>query len=154
PDPFKDLEVARKDQTYRLRYRNVLSRERLETMQEMAGIGDLEAGANSPFGKALAELQQKTNSRLLPYPVPEAIGPAEEGPEFMPARAPFDRVQVRSHDDGYVMAIRGVMSDELRKELLAQAGKDDKLQKAIELLYRRSRESKVGKFLGRYVSTA
>jgi hypothetical protein len=61
---------------------------------------------------------------------------------------------MRHEGAGYSLACRGVVQTEMRDRLLQQAAGDDRFQEAIQVLYKRSREEKVGQFLGRYVQTA
>jgi hypothetical protein len=96
------------------------------------------------------------NSRpAMSVRLPPALMPADPvDEEWQPAPAPFESLHVfHLRDGGYRLGIRGVMPDEMRKALLEVAGKDEKLKDAVQVLCRRSRQEKFGRFLGRFVNT-
>jgi hypothetical protein len=88
--------------------------------------------------------------------LPETLLPDEASAfDYVSCRAPFERLLVMRHEGaGYSLACRGVMQNEMRDRLLQQAAGGERFQEAIQVLYKRSREEKVGQFLGRYVQTA
>jgi len=96
------------------------------------------------------------STALLRDPPPEKLTPAEWTTGFWTsAPEPFAALQLRKERNGdYRIGIRGVMTDDLRQKLLAEAGSDERWKRAIVALAARSRAERVGQFLGRYVRTA
>jgi hypothetical protein len=89
------------------------------------------------------------------YELPAGLAPVDPLENvWQPAPAPFAALQfLRSGDEGYTIGFRGVMTNDLRGELLKQAGDDQGLRAAIEALYKKSHAEQVGQFLGRYLNT-
>ena len=102
-------------------------------------------------------LYELTNDRLrLSDSPPKHLTPADwTDDSWEPAPDPFGALQFfRDANGEYLLGVRGVMQNEMRDKLLQEASNDDKFKIAIAALYRRSREERVGQFLGRYVQTA
>lgn len=155
---YKGLEVTRQGDEYQLRYKGVMSKETREALKKLDVDADDESTATdvAGFAGAVAELYRQTNARaVLRVPLPPALVPFDQLDEaWQPAPEPFGNLQLfRQGDEGYRLGLRGVMSDDMRKELLEVAGKNEKLKQAIHSLYRQSRKEKFGQFLGRYMNT-
>ncbi len=155
---YQGLEVARHDGAYRLRYKGVMSNETREALRKLDvdATSDASAADESSFAAAVTELYGQTNARaVLHVALPRALAPADPLDEvWQPAPAPFRNLQIfRQGEDGYRLGIRGVMSDDVRKQLLEIVGKNEPLKDAVQALYRRSRQEKFGQFLGRYMNT-
>lgn len=113
-----------------------------------------------------ADTARTKDSAYLKWPPPQALAPAAgENKNWQSAAEPFRALQfsrrLENNEDGrapaegeYRLAYRGVMPIETRGKLLAAAGNDEKFKTAINELYRRSHDERVGQFLGRYVRTA
>ena len=87
---------------------------------------------------------------------PQRLTPADwNDDEWQPAPDPYGALQFFRNSSGdYRIGLRGVMQDDTRDKLLQEAGNDEEFKTAIKVLYRSSREERVGQFLGRYVRTA
>lgn len=153
--PYADLEVSRNSPSYSVRYKGVMSKDRRDSLMQLGRGGSEKGPAGTAFADAIGQLYEQTNSVLIANP-PKAFVPVNsKALTWQMAPAPYGRLQLsRHHDDYYTLGFRGVMDDRTRNELISQAGNDDKLKRAIEALYKRSHQEKVGQFLGRYVSTA
>lgn len=165
--PFKHLEVARVKEEYRLRYMSVMSKETRDALSKLnvPAEGDEEEpparkGRRKPnaqsFADAVSELHRKSNARkFLSDPLPEALLPLEvESGTWQAAPEPFGSIRVYHGSDGYLLGFRGVMQDATRQSLLDVAAGNAKFKQAVDDIFRRSRQEEVGRFLGRYVSTA
>jgi hypothetical protein len=154
---FKDLQVSQQVGFCTLRYQGAMSKEIRDALTGLDPDVAAASGPNSTFAGAVHTLYDLTNVRLrLQDPPPRRLTPADWTDEsWQPAPDPFGALQFfRDADGEYILGLRGVMQNEMRDKLMQEAGNDEKFKTAIEKLYRRSREERVGQFLGRYVRTA
>jgi len=153
---FKGLEVAGQINDYSLRYTGVMSNETRDALQKLDPGQEVGTAAGGGFSRVAAELHKQSNARdLLRDGPPAAIIPEDQDDDVWErAPDPYTGLQIyRSGDKGYVIGFRGVMSDEMRNDLLALPGADERFKEAIRILHRRSHAEETGRFLGRYVNT-
>lgn len=154
---FKGLEVTGKIDEFRLRYTGVMSKETRAALEKLDAGGGLSAAPGSGFAGVVAELYKQSNARaLLRDGPPTAVIPADQDDEVWEAApAPYAGLQLfRSGDKGYMLGFRGVMPNDMRDDLLALPGADERFKQAVHILHRRSGAERTGQFLGRYVNTA
>ncbi|RPI79141.1 MAG: hypothetical protein EHM42_12945 [Planctomycetaceae bacterium] len=103
-----------------------------------------------------AKFPRRTATAGVGAPLPEGMFPETRSASvWYPAHGDLSQLQIRRRGDAdYTLGFRGVMSDELRDRLVRDAGGNVGFATAIEALATQSRQSLLGRFLGRYLETA
>lgn len=154
---FKALEVSQQVGYSTLRFNGAMTKEMRDALTNLDPDAAEASGPNSTFAGAVHMLYTMSNvRRFLHDPPPAGLTPVDwVDITWQPAPDPFGALQYfRTADGDYHIGLRGVMQDTTRDKLLQEAGNDETFKTAIAELYRRSREERVGQFLGRYVRTA
>ncbi|MGQ0635808.1 MAG: fused MFS/spermidine synthase [Planctomycetaceae bacterium] len=155
--PDQKLEIARRGNTYVLRYTGVMSSAARNALENVGPATGATAPQGESFANAVLRLFLETTARnWVEMPPPDTLFPDELSSfVWTPAQGEFRQLQAyQAGAEGYMYGFRGVMSAELRDRLLAAGGENPPFAEAVRALETRSQSEPVGQFLGRYVNTA
>jgi MFS family permease len=149
-EPHDDLEVFRgRNGQHKLRYNATMRVDQYAALKNLSDNGDHRAAIEALYfqSNAFAAIEGQMPDALL-----DSISPDQE---WQACTFPFQSVELKPLDEeaGYRMAVRGAMSEELRKRLTDLAKSNAKLKTVIDDLYERSQKHESGRFLAAFVNT-